>query len=239
MLRRNAAKSATAKRPTLSKGVPGTGPTSAEPSRARWVYNSLRNAIHEGVLVRGERVREEEIAHMLGVSRTPVREALALLEAAGLLEVASGGLVVTTLTRGQVVELYAMREILEGSAAGFAALHASPTEIATLRHLGRMFQESLGNVPRMAQVNYELHNAIYEAAHNRYLVRTLNQLHDSLTLLPSTTFSVAGRPAVAVVEHEEIIRAIEDKDSARAEQAARKHIRAAQEARLAMMFEFK
>ena len=230
----------------LSKGAvkqPSAGITAnsanTEPSRARWVYKSLRNAIHNGTLGRGERVREEEIAQSLGVSRTPVREALALLQAAGLLEVAAGGLVVTTLTRGQVVELYAMREILEGSAAAFAALHASPTEVATLRHLCRMFGSSLGDVDRLAQVNYEIHSAICEAAHNRYLVRTLNELHDSLALLPSTTFSVEGRGEAAIREHEEIVNAIENKDSVTAEQAARKHIRAAQEARLAMMFEFR
>jgi len=226
------------KRPASPPGIETvTGNT--EPSRARWVYKTLRNAIHAGTLGRGERVREEEIAKSLGVSRTPVREALALLQAAGLLEVAAGGLVVTTLARGQVVELYAMREILEGSAAAFAALHASPTEVATLRHLCRMFSSSLGDVDRLARVNHEIHSTIYEAAHNRYLLRTLNELHDSLALLPSTTFSVKGRGEAAIPEHEAIINAIENKDSAAAEQAARKHIRAAQEARLEMMFEFR
>jgi DNA-binding GntR family transcriptional regulator len=214
-------------------------PIGSEPSRARWVYSSLRNAIHQGHLARGERMREEEIAQSLGVSRTPVREALALLQAAGLVEAKAGGLVVTTLTRGQVIELYAMREILEGSAAGLAALHASATEIATLRHLCQVFAQSIGNVDRLAQVNHEIHNTIYEAAHNRYLLRTLHELHDSLALLTSTTFSVEGRGERAVKEHKDIVDAIEKRDGERAERAARAHIRAAQEARLAMMFEFR
>ncbi len=214
-------------------------PVGTEPSRARWVYSSLRNAIHQGQLARGERMREEEIAQSLGVSRTPVREALALLQAAGLVEAKAGGLVVTTLTRGQVIELYAMREILEGSAAGLAALHASATEIASLRHLCLVFSQSMGNVDRLAQVNHEIHNTIYEAAHNRYLLRTLHELHDSLALLTSTTFSVEGRGERAVKEHKDIVDAIEKRDGERAERAARAHIRAAQEARLAMMFEFR
>lgn len=207
-------------------------------SRAQWVFKSLRNAIHDGQYSRGERIREEEVARSLGVSRTPVREALSRLQAGGLLEMASGGLVVAMLTRPQVIELYAMREILEGSAARFAAQHAAPTEIATLHHLARIFERSLGDPAKLAHVNRELHGAIYEAAHNRYLVRTLNELHDALSLLPSTTFTVAGRPESAIAEHARIIEAIEERKADEAERVAREHIRLAQEARLAMMFEF-
>lgn len=207
-------------------------------SRAQWVYQALREAIHKGKYARGERIREEEVARSLGVSRTPVREALSRLQAGGLLEMASGGLVVTTLTRPQVIELYAMREILEGSAARFAAQHAAPSEIATLHHLARIFERSGDDPAKLAHVNDELHNAIYDAAHNRYLMRTLNELHDALALLPDTTFASEGRREAAIVEHARIIDAIEKRDADEAERAAREHIRKAQEARLAMMFEF-
>jgi DNA-binding GntR family transcriptional regulator len=197
-------------------------------SRSRWVYESLRTAIQEGQYVRGDRIREEEVARSLGVSRTPVREALSRLH--------TGGLVVAELSRSQIDELYAMREILEGSAARFAAQHASPSEIASLRHIARAFENAFGDSAKLAQINRELHGAIYEAAHNRYLTRTLNELHDALALLPSTTFTVSGRPELAVGEHARIIDAIEKRDADAAESVAREHIRRAQEARLAMMF---
>lgn len=220
------------------KGIPGYDPGEMNLSLAQWVYRSLRAAIQQGQFERGERIREEEIAQSLGVSRTPVREALSLLQAAGLLEMSPSGLVIATLSRSQVIELYAMRELLEGTAAGFAAQHASANDIGALRQLSRMFAASLGDSARLALINRELHSAIYVAAHNRYLQRTLQELHDALALLPSTTFSVPGRSEEAIHEHEQVIDAIEHRDADAAIEAARAHIRGAQQTRLMLMFEF-
>src|SRR5215470_2422704 len=111
-------------------------------SRADFVYENLRDAISDGRIAGGERVREEEVARNLGVSRTPVREALQRLQQRGLLVVGAGrGLIVAELTHLQVVELYGMREILEGSAARFAAQHASDTEIEMLHRLQRELRQ--------------------------------------------------------------------------------------------------
>src|SRR3954465_12249806 len=105
-------------------------------SRADFVYESLRDAISDGRIAGGERVHEEEVARNLGVSRTPVREALQRLQQRGILILGPGrGLVVAQLSHEQVVELYAMREILGGSAARFAAMQATPAEVATLYQL--------------------------------------------------------------------------------------------------------
>ena len=87
-------------------------------SRSEAVFANLRDAIWEGRFAPGERIPEEEIARSLGVSRTPVREALRRLQERGILTVGAGRtLVVAELSKSQVLELYAMREILEGSAA--------------------------------------------------------------------------------------------------------------------------
>src|SRR6266850_8399395 len=112
-------------------------------SRAEFVYESLRDAISDGRIAGGERVREEEVARNLGVSRTPVREALQRLQQRGLLVVGAGrGLVVAELRHDQVVELYAMREVLEGSAARFAAQRATEAEIAHLTRLQRELRQT-------------------------------------------------------------------------------------------------
>src|SRR5215510_7621675 len=135
-------------------------------SRADFVYESLRDAIWDGRIAVGERVREEDVARNLGVSRTPVREALQRLQQRGLLVLGPGRrLVVAQLGHDEVVELYAMREILEGSAARFAAERATPEEIVTLYQL----QEQLKSAERDLHVtlNRRFHQAIYEAAHNR------------------------------------------------------------------------
>lgn len=206
-------------------------------SRAQRVYHSVLTAIQEGAYERGERIREEEVARSLGVSRTPVREALSLLQARGLLEMAPGGLVVAALTRPQVIELYVVREILEGSAARFAAQHASLSEIATLHRLADAFDQSSADPDQLARINRDLHDAIYEAAHNRYLMRMLHELHDSLTLLTTTTFTVKERPEKAAREHRAIVTAIENRDPDEAERLAREHIRLAHEARMSMLFQ--
>jgi DNA-binding GntR family transcriptional regulator len=201
-------------------------------SRADFVYDSLRDAIWEGRFANGERVREEEIARVLDVSRTPVREALQRLQQRGLLTVGAGrGLVVAQLTKQQVLELYAMREILEGSAARFAAQHAHPTEIELLYRVQAELAESDDDAVALIKLNRRFHGAIYEAAHNEYLLKALDTLHDSLALLHSTTFRRPTRRADSDEEHRLIVAAIEHRDPDAAEKAAREHIRQAQRTR--------
>lgn len=201
-------------------------------SRADFVYESLRDAIWDGRIARGERLREEEIARNLGVSRTPVREALQRLHQRGLLAFGAGrGLVVAQLSQHQVLQLYAMREILEGSAARFAAQHATETDIAILYRLQNELRNAAPDAMLLVMLNRRFHQAIYEAAHNQYLLQTLNMLHDSLALLHSATFRVPSRRRESVEEHRSIVAAIERHDPDAAEKAAREHIRQAQRTR--------
>jgi DNA-binding GntR family transcriptional regulator len=200
-------------------------------SRADFVFETLRDAIWDGRIARGVRIREEEIARHLGVSRTPVREALQRLQQRGLLVVGAGrGLVVAELTHLQVVELYGMREILEGSAARFAARHASDTEIEILHRLQRELRQVKTDAMALVMLNRQFHQAIYHAAHNQYLMQALESLHDSLALLNHTTFRMPKRKE-SDEEHRKIVLAIEKRDPDQAEQAARAHIRNAQRTR--------
>jgi len=201
-------------------------------SRADFVYESLRDAIWDGRIAVGERVREEEIARNLGVSRTPVREALQRLHQRGLLVFGAGrGLTVALLSQHQVLQLYAMREILEGSAARFAAEHATAPEIAVLWRLQKELCKPDHDTMALVTLNRRLHQAIYEAAHNQYLIQTLSVLHDSLALLHSTTFRAPSRRKESDEEHRQIVAAIEQHNPDRAEEAAREHIRQAQRTR--------
>jgi DNA-binding GntR family transcriptional regulator len=197
----------------------------------------MRAAIQSGVYPPGSRIREEEVANFVGVSRTPVREALRLLQAHGLLEIAPGrGLSVVELTKPQVIQLYEMRELLEGAAARLAAQHASPSEIAVLKHtLGLLAQEA-DDPKRSAKANQLFHSAIYDAAHNYCLVQSLDRLADSLALLPRTTFEIPGRAEGALDEHRAIIDAIEKREPDLADECARRHIREAQQYRLQLLF---
>jgi DNA-binding GntR family transcriptional regulator len=196
-------------------------------SRAEFVYDHLLEAISEGRM-RGVRIREEDIAKTLGVSRTPVREALQRLQERGLLTVGAGrSLVIVELGEREVRELYAMREILEGSAARFAAQHASSDEIALLYRLHETYIAAFGKSDTLVTLNRRFHQAIHEASHNRYLTQALSGVHDSLALLHSTTFRVPVEPERSDAEHRRIIAAIERRDPDEAEAAARDHIRMA------------
>jgi DNA-binding GntR family transcriptional regulator len=201
-------------------------------SRADFVFESLRDAIADGRIAVGERVREEEIARDLGVSRTPVREALQRLQQRGLLVFGAGrGLVVAELSQHQVLQLYAMREILEGSAARFAAQHATAADVTILYRLQKELADAKPDALLLVTLNRRFHQAIYEAAYNQYLLQTLNMLHDSFALLHNATFRVPSRRFESDEEHRRIVVAIEKRDPDAAEEAAREHIRQAQRTR--------
>lgn len=204
-------------------------------SRGSRVYDALLERIRLGDLKPGTRVREEDIATLLGVSRTPVREALGRLQARGLVHQVQGGLAIVELSRSRIMELYAMRGILEGAAARFAAENASPGDLDLIRLAASRFIEDNSDADSLAATNMKFHSAIYSAAHNLYLTRMLDDLNDSLALLPQTTFVVEGRNVSAVAEHKAILTAIDARDADRAEEAARLHIRQALKVRLTLM----
>jgi DNA-binding GntR family transcriptional regulator len=202
------------------------------------VFRSLCQALRAGLYRPGDRLREEEVAQRLRVSRTPVREALGRLMAKGFVEPAGGrGLIVRSLDAAEVLELYAMREILEGAAARLAAQHASQPEIDALNDLEKAFEAHAGDPVEMARLNRAFHEAIFRAARNRYLDSALQELQDGIALLGATTFSIDGRPSTAASEHRGLIEAIAKRDSDRAEKLARAHIQEALRHRLRLMQE--
>lgn len=202
-------------------------------------YRALMEAIQAGELKPGVRLREVDLAGQLGISRTPVREALGRLTLEGLaVNDQVRGLIVAELNHSEVNELYAMREVLEGTAARFAAQHASDVEITILQELIERDRQLGSQHPAQLVANNRLfHDTLYRAAHNRYLLKTLNTLRETMALLGQTTLMQAGRSALAYDEHVAIVQAIRDRDPDAAEQAARHHIRAAHRTRLKLMFE--
>jgi DNA-binding GntR family transcriptional regulator len=198
-------------------------------------YARIRAAIRDGSLAPGERLTETDLAARFGVSRTPVRQAIARLEAEGLLtHEPRRGLSVTRPDHQQVVELYVMREVLEGAAARLAAQHASETEIAAMAEILAGEPAAFGDAAALAAINQRLHGMLYLAAHNRYLLRSLEQLAATMSLLP-TLLTRGGRAEAAHAEHRAILKAIGKRDGDAAEAAARAHARAAQRHRLAWM----
>lgn len=203
----------------------------------REAYDQVRAAIQSGQLAIGERVTEVELAEKFGVSRTPIREAVSRLEADGLLtNEPRRGLVVTNLTHQQIVELYIMREVLEGAAGRLAAQSASETELATLANLIEAEPRFLSDPKRLSEINRNFHSLLALTAHNRYLLRSLNQLSVTMSLLPSLLHE-GDRAEVAHKEHQAIVEALVRRDGEAAEAAIKAHVRSSQRHRMAIMLQ--
>lgn len=196
-------------------------------------YTLILEAIDAGLYKAGDRLVESELAERLGVSRTPVREALQRLETQAMLRRDGRSLIVATLDHNQLSELYAVRTELEGLAARLAARHATEEEIRVLRGMVTEDRALLGGEPRMlSRANKRFHKQIHLASHNRFLVQTLDLVHRSMALMATTSFAAKGRDAVALDEHDQIVRAIEARDGDAAYAALKTHISRAFETRL-------
>lgn len=206
-------------------------------SRAEFAYQRLVAMMRSGELPAGQRLRELELAERLKVSRTPIREALRRVASEGLAQVYPGrGLAVAEYDKQQVRELYALRAVLEGTAAQFAALHASPAELELMSEILDRCTEVFDAPDGMMRMNVRFHDAIHEAAHNRYLVQALAQISNALALLPGTTFAMPDRPAIAHAEHLAVMDALRRRAPEEADRLMREHITNAGATRMRMMF---
>ncbi|NIF54211.1 GntR family transcriptional regulator [Burkholderia sp. Ax-1724] len=207
-------------------------------SRSDYVYQMLRKHIESGELKPGDRVMEVEIAEQLEVSRTPVRDALRRLESDGMVVIEPRvGLRIASLSRGSILELYLMRELLEGTAAGLCATHATELELMELEELVRKEKSLQGDYEALARHNRRFHEAIYHGAHNRYLEKSLNAVNDSMWLLGRSLMYKPERAETAYLQHRELLETILARDSVTAEKLAREHIAAAKKVRLRALFD--
>lgn len=207
-------------------------PISKINSQAHAAYQDIKKKVLAGFFTGRDRLRETEVATLLALGRTPVREALKRLEDEGLLTRESRrGLVVTALDQQSVSELYAMREVLEGAAASFAARHATEADIVNMELI--LKEHAQGGDP--VALNQQFHQAIYGAAHNRHLIRSLQSLIDSTYLLGRSTLASKSRADAALKEHTALLKAIRSRDGQRASDLAQAHIRNALLERLKML----
>ena len=200
----------------------------------------LREAILDGVLEPSTWLREEELAKELAVSRTPIREALGRLSADGLVTItARQGAIVTPLSLEDVLDLFDVRERLEGLAARLAARHRSEPELQELeRILARM--DGAGAEQRLADLlalNVAFHRLIRQAARNRFLDRFLAQAEQAYRPSGRATYEVPGRIAAVIAEHRRIFAAIAAGDADDAERRAIEHLQRTRELRIRMLTE--
>lgn len=198
-------------------------------------YEALRELILTGGLAPGEPLVETTLATMLGVSRTPVREALRRLEQDTLVERVHRGLQVRTQSIGEILEIYEVRISLEGSAARAAAERHTEIDQIQLEQMLRALESRQDAPPQeVAELNARLHRLIWKAGHNQTLVDVLERLSMHLVRYPTTTYASPGRPEAAQREHTQIVEAIIGRDAERAEVAAKSHMTNARNTRLEM-----
>lgn len=207
--------------------------------RAEHAYQEIRRAIRQRRFGPGDRLREVELAQSLGLSRTPVREALSRLQSEGLAaENSQRGFTIVEFDQAMVAELYFMRELLEGAAARLVATSAADAEIDLLRDIHQQYAELTehGDGNALAQSNRHFHETLCRCAHNRFLLRTLEPLYDALGLLGESNLANPVRARENLSDHAAIVDAISRRDATAAEALTRAHIRAAHTARIKKMF---
>ncbi|NBQ28520.1 MAG: GntR family transcriptional regulator [Rhodobacteraceae bacterium] len=187
-------------------------------------YTLILEAIDTGLYRPGDRLVESELADRLGVSRTPVREALQRLETQSLLARDGRSLIVASLDHNQMAELYVVRAELEGLAAKLAAKHATPEEKRVLQDMVDEDRKIVNDPNALARANRRFHKQIHLASHNRFLVQQLDLLHRSMALMATTSLAAEGRGMVAMQEHQNIVDAIVAGDQEGAFEALRQHI---------------
>jgi DNA-binding GntR family transcriptional regulator len=193
-----------------------------------WVYEEVRQAIIELKLKPGEALREAATAQQLGVSKTPVREALARLEQEGLVETTSfKGAVVSGYSPEDLQEIYELRELLEGAAARAAATSASDETLARLAALVAESRElgAKDDLEGLAVLLGAFDLVIFEQVTNERIRALIENLKAHLTRIGRLTEDIPGRVKASVEEHAVIVDAIGAHDGDEAERCMRRHIR--------------
>jgi DNA-binding GntR family transcriptional regulator len=205
---------------------------------AETAYAVLREAIVTNTLKPGTRLRADDLAKKLGVSKTPVREALRKLQAEDLITVSAGnGLTVKSITEEQLFEIYYTREALEGMAARLAAGNAGQIELAKLRaiHDEMKAPSVTGNLRQLRQLSGEFQLALFRAARNDTIYRLLKHLQEQIRQFGGTTLTQPGRAKEFVAYAKALVAAIEKRDGDAAERIARENRRRTLELRVKML----
>lgn len=187
-------------------------------------YSLILTAIDDGVFGPGDRLVESELADRLGVSRTPIREALQRLETQNLLIRDGRSLIVASLNHTQMAELYVVRAELEGLAARLAAKHATEEEVRVLQDMVREDYRLMKNPTEMSRANRRFHRQVHLSSHNQFLIQQLDLVHRSMVLFATTSLAADGRPEDAMAEHQRIVEAIAASDEDAADAALKEHI---------------
>lgn len=191
------------------------------------VFEQLRQAMLKGDLKPGDRLVERKLAAQLGVSRTPVREAIRMLELEGLVaHHPRAGCVVAQVSDTDVLDIYRIRAVLEGLAARMAAEKINTEQLQQLVNMVEKIEELAKNkdYEQLERVHQEFNDLVYRTADSARLYGMITTLVDHITRFTRVGYCHPGRIEEATREHRQLVEAIKMRDGALAERVAREHI---------------
>jgi len=190
------------------------------------VFHRIREDILNGKYDDNEELREVAIGEELGVSRTPVREALRQLELEGLVKIIPNkGASVVGISARDVHDIYMIRSKLEGLCARWACEHISKEQLEELEEIVYLadFHEAKGHFDQIAELDNRFHNILYESCNSKMLEHLLKDYHQYVWRIRQKTL-VGKRGKDSNNEHRMIMEAIRDKDPDKAEEIANRHM---------------
>lgn len=194
------------------------------------VFQKIREEILSGVYQDGEELREVTLGEKLGVSRTPVREALRQLELEGLVTIVPNkGAYVTSISRKDVEDIYKIRSLLEGLCARWATKNITEQQILDMEEtllLSEFHLKRNGKVKtiQVSELDSKFHKVLYEASNSRILEHLLTDFHKYVKMTRQMSVGALDRAEQSIEEHRAILDAIKAKDADLAEKLADEHV---------------
>jgi len=195
-------------------------------SLADQIYEQLENDIITGIYPRGEILTEMKLVEQLGVSRTPIREALRRLEQERLIKDTGKGSIVLGITLEDMIDIMDIRQRLEGLAAYYATKNMTPEGLERLRQLNDLqdFYYTRNDAERQSQMDDLFHDAIYELSRRTVIHDTLQPLHRKTIRFRKISLEDPARLGLSIQEHKDIFAAMVDGNAELAEELTVKHI---------------
>lgn len=191
------------------------------------VFHKIREDILSGEYKEHEELKEVSISEEMGVSRTPVREALRQLELEGLVQIIPNkGAYVTGITEKDVEDIYKLRSVLEGLCAKWACDHITKEQMEEMEenvYLARFHAEK-GHLDQLAELDNRFHDIMYEACDSKMLEHLLKDFHQYVLRIRKKTLNNKSRGIASNNEHEQIMLAIQSHDKEKAEELANRHM---------------
>ncbi|PKM81444.1 MAG: GntR family transcriptional regulator [Firmicutes bacterium HGW-Firmicutes-14] len=204
------------------------------------VFETLREAIISATLRPGERLMEIQLAEEMGVSRTPVREAIRKLELEGfVVMIPRKGAYVAGISMKDIADVFEIRAALEALAAGLAAERITEEELEQLERILVKIGECVkdNDLEKLVEVDTEFHEALFKASRNERLAQIVSNLREQIQRFRQASLSTPGRMKFAFEEHKKIVEAVSERNVERAQALAIEHIENAENSMLDMLKE--